>query len=50
VFAHDATDEKLQHVFRDLRLNKLSSTSFVPTREQLDDLPTKTLAWFQKPL
>jgi O-methyltransferase len=46
LFVHDATDEKLQAVLTELTPN--AGLSFVPDRDDLPKLATKTLAWFEK--
>jgi O-methyltransferase len=48
LFVHDATDEKLQQALIEFGLPSLSK-SFLPRRDDLPNLKTKTLAWFEKP-
>jgi hypothetical protein len=47
LFVHDATDAKIQRVLAREIID--AESSFIPSRDELERLTTKTLAWFTKP-
>lgn len=48
MFVHDATDAKLQEVLGDSELLAGASSIFIPSREHLSELATKTLGWVER--
>lgn len=48
VFVHDATDDKLQDVLSDESLVPGARGRFVPSRDDLPALESKTLAWLER--